>query len=336
MVKRSMFLCSALLLGLLFGGCQDQSATARDYYPIEQNKKYSYAGTGNEYASYNVWIDYATENKVQRRIDNGGTVRVEVVEVADGKVTRIFGQPETYYRENFLEQEGNTQEVLIMEPIAKGTSWTLDDGRVRTITEVSVPVKTPSGDDTAIAVETQGETGKTIDYYVKNMGLVKSVMIGEDYEVSSELSERLDDAPFVQSVRFYYPNGSDAQIYVADREISFQTNDVTANGLEAAYREDFAGRPGAVFSPNTRINSCFLNQDGVVCLDLNQAFVTEMNAGSEYEEMILQCIANTFGSYYHQNQVALTIDGAPYTSGHFTLKPGEYLTVNLEAAKELK
>ena len=336
MVKKSVSICFALLLGVLLVSCQNQSPRVQDYYPITEDEKYSYVGAGNEYASYTVVTDYAAENKVQRRIDNGGTVRVEVVEVSDGKVSRVFGQPETYYRENFLEKESNLQEVLLMEPIVEGTSWELADGSVRTITGVSVPVETPSGDYSAVAVETEGETGKTIDYYAKDVGLVKSVAIGDGYEVSAELSERLDNTPFVQPVRFYYPNGSEARIYYKDKEVSFRTNDEPAAVLAASYQEDFAGKPGDVFSPGTKINSCYLNQDDVVCLDLSREFLTGMNAGAAYEALILQCMANTFGSYYQQNKMALTIDGAPYASGHFELKPGEYLTVNLEKAEEIK
>jgi len=63
-----------------------------------------------------------------------------------------------------------------------------------------------------------------------------------------------------------------------------------------------------------------LNEDeNIVCIDLNTAFLTEMNAGSEYESMILQSIANTFGQYYDSNKVILTIDNQLYSSGHILL-----------------
>jgi hypothetical protein len=40
-----------------------------DYYPIKENIKYVYEGKGNEYASYSVYIDYTSEDKVQQRVD---------------------------------------------------------------------------------------------------------------------------------------------------------------------------------------------------------------------------------------------------------------------------
>ncbi|MPM73475.1 Acetate kinase [bioreactor metagenome] len=68
----------------------------------------------------------------------------------------------------------------------------------------------------------------------------------------------------------------------------------------------------------------------MVYIDLNRAFMTEMNAGSEYEGMILQSIANTFGGYFQSDKVILTIDNALYESGHFAFMKGEYLGVDMD------
>jgi len=67
---------------------------------MKENTRYVYEGTGNEYASYNVMVDYVNESKVQQRIDNGGTVMANIVEIADGKLTRSYSRGEAYYREN--------------------------------------------------------------------------------------------------------------------------------------------------------------------------------------------------------------------------------------------
>jgi len=336
-MKRKMILfCSIFVFVFLLNGCSKQSPTVEEYYPIQENVKYIYDGFGIEYANYTVFIDYASDNKVQHRTNNGGTELVEVIEVADDKVTCVFRQPETYYRENFLNKESNIQEVLLMEPIKAGTTWTLSDGSVRTITGVSVDIETPSGKYSTVSVETENEYGKMIDYYAKNVGLVKRVNTGMDFEVSSVLSEVLENTPFVQTVRFYYPNINDSQLYFKDKKVRFETNDITAKVLEATYQEGFEGQPGDVLSANTKINSYELKPDGKVHLDLSKDFLTDMNAGSEYEAMILQCIANTFGSYYNQNEVILTIDNALYSSGHFSLQQGECLTVNLDETQEIK
>lgn len=317
------------------GTTQTSAATVQDYYPIRENVHLIYQGEGNEYASYDMYVDYTSDTKVQQRVNNGGTEVVQVIEVADGKVTRVFRQGETYYRENSLDKTNDDQEVLLMEPIAAGTSWTLSDGSTRTITDVTADVETPSGTYSAVSVETQGPNGTTTDYYAKEIGLVKTVATGTDYEVSSSLSEVQEDTPFTQSIRFYYPNINDDQLYYKDRDITFYTNDVTKDVLAAAYKEQIPGQPGRVFSDNTKINSYTLNQDGVVCLDLSRDFLTEMNAGSGYEAMILQCVANTFGPYYGSDQVILTIDGSLYESGHIAMGEGEALPVATEGSVEI-
>ncbi len=140
--------------------------------------------------------------------------------------------------------------------------------------------------------------------------------------------------PQTQSVRFFYPNVGQDKIYYEEKEIDFYTNDVTKDVLAKAYREVPNGA-AKVFSENTEINSLFLNDDGSVSLDLNHAFLTEMNAGSGYESAILQCLANTFGDYDHADKVVLTIEGKPYSSGHFKFQEGEFLQVDLSNAMQL-
>lgn len=309
-----------------------ETGTVEDYYPIRENTHYIYAGEGFEYAAYDAYIDYATDTKAQLRQDNTGTVLARVVEVADGAVTVLYSREDSYTRENYLSRTGDTQEVLLMEPIQAGTSWTLADGRTRTITDTAAVVDTPSGTYTAVAVETGFEGGTTTQYYAEGVGLVKTVTAGDDYEITSSLSELVEDVPFTRTVRFYYPSIGDDTIYYRDTEISFRTNDVTRMVLTDAYQANFEGRPGIVFTENTAINSLYLNDDGMVYIDLSGAFITEMNAGAGYEAMILQCVANTFGGFYDVGKVLLTVDNALYESGHIVIAQGEYLTANTGAA----
>jgi hypothetical protein len=61
-----------------------------------------------------------------------------------------------------------------------------------------------------------------------------------------------------------------------------------------------------------------------------------MNAGAGYESMILQSIVNTLGGYYGVDQVYLTVEGEPYSSGHIAMKKGEFFKVNLNNSVEIK
>lgn len=305
-----------------------------DYFPIKENTKYIYEGYGNEFASFQVFTDYTSENKVQQRVDNGGSVLVNVYEINDDKLVRKFFRGETYYRANFLEEQDDEQEILLMEPLKKGTSWKLPDDRQRSITGVNTEVETPMGKFKTLEVSTEGNNGITIDYYAKDIGLVKSVFKTDGAEISSTLKSIEEDSRNVQRVQFYYPDGESGKIYYKAEQVSFKTNDPTDKVLEKAYKESVAETTGIVLTTNTAIKSLALDIDKKVRLDLNSDFLSEMNAGAAYESAILQCIANTFCHYYDAEELILTIEGKPYESGHIAMKENETIRANYDGITE--
>jgi len=335
-------ICIATLIGCSpkpdGNGDGTEQLTVSDYFPVRDNTRYIYEGYGNEYAAYQATVDYSQDDKVQQRINNGGTEIVSVFKIAEGKVTKVFSRGETYFRQNFMNEQSNgPEDIILMEPIEEGNSWPNGDSQT-TITSLDKEVETPSGNYKALEVTTEGTDGKTISYYAKDIGLVKTIYMGADYEVSSSLSSIEENVPFKQTVRFYYPNIDDEKYYYRDIDIDFMTNDSTGDILCGIYKqlpENTSVTIGKVFSANTVINSMELKTDGMLYLDLNRSFLTEMNAGSGYEGMILQSIANTFGGYFNTDKVILTIDNQLYESGHFAFQEGEYITVNLDNTVKL-
>ena len=204
------------------GSKEPDTLSIEDYYPIKDNTRYLYEGSGNEYASYDTYIDYTSDSKFQQRVDNGGTVMANVFEIKDGKLTRKYSRGEAYYRENLLNKTDKDEEVILQEPLEKGTTWTLKDSSTRTITNIDVEISTPSGDYKALEVTTKGENGQTVDYYAKNVGLVKTVFVYEEMEVTSTLSKIEENVPFIQNISFYYPNIDDGKYYFKNKEIQFQ------------------------------------------------------------------------------------------------------------------
>lgn len=305
-----------------------------DYFPIQDNLKYTYEGKGNEFAAFEVYVDYTSEDKIQHRVENGGTVAARVYEIKDGKLIRVLSKGEVYHRENMLQQSEDTEEVMLMEPLEKGTTWTLKDGRQRTITGISADVETSMGSYTAIEVITEGSDDTTIDYYAKGIGLVKTIFRASGMEVSSTLYSIEEDAARTQMIQFYYPDISDDKIYYIEKEVTYRTNDDTAKILEDAYKGAVDESLGKVLTTDAAIKSITLDQENRVRLDFNADFASEMNAGSGYEAMILQCIANTFGNYYNTEQVILTIEGEPYESGHIKMEEDQSIPVELEGITE--
>ena len=186
------------------------------------------------------------------------------------------------------------------------------------------------GNFTAIEVVTEGGEGATIDYYAKGLGLVKTIFQSGGMEVSSTLKSAEKDAARTQEIRLYYPDIQRDALYYVEKEVSYRTNDNTAGILEEAYKEAANDNPGVVLSTNAAIKSLTMDEENRVKVDLNEAFVTEMNAGAAYEAMIIRCIANTFGGYYNAESVILTVEGKPYESGHIKMEKGQSIPVKLE------
>ncbi len=306
------------------------SQTIASYYPFNSNKKYTYEGSGNEYAAYTVYTDYTTATRVQFRVNNGGTEVAKVMEISNGELKVLINKAECYYRENFTTTKVATGEVLLKEPLVKGTTWTLSDGTKRYISNVAVSVTTPAGVFNAIEVTTEYADSTTLDYYAQNVGLVKSVFKSGDTEISSTLSKIESNVKLTQTIKFYYPNINDDKIYYVSKQFSFKTNDTTRTILETAYKTVPTGLGvGKVLSTNTKIKSLYLNSSGILYVDFSKELVSEMNAGSGYESMILQSITNTLGGYYGVEKVYITVEGNSYSSGHIYMKTGETFKVNL-------
>ena len=310
--------------------------TLADYFVYQANAKYTYEGTGNEYASYTVFVDYLAGNRVQIRSNNGGTEMVKVLENKNGQLTVLLAHEESYYRENFLQKNSDKTEILLQEPLIKGTAWTLADQRKRYISNLNVPVTTPLANYQALEVTTENEYDKVLDYYVPHVGLVKTIFMSNGVEITSSLSKIEMNTPLRQQVQFFYPNVEEDKIYFQTKELIFNTNDLTKLAFEKTFKDLSSEKFGRVLGANVKINSLYLNQDGKIYVDFSKELISEMNAGSGYEGMIIQSITNTLGIYYGKDKVYITIEEKPYASGHIELRKGEFFTVDLANCVELK
>lgn len=306
----------------------DSPYNIKDYYPIKANTQYIYEGTGNEFASYSLWTDYIKDNKVQLRMKNSGTVTSKVIENSNNELKLIFEKEETYYREDFTGKDSNKEEILLKEPLVKGTKWILSNNEIRSISNVNIEVTTPSGSYKALEVTTKGQNYERIDYYVLNIGLVKSIYKSNRTEIVSSLKEIRNNETLKTDITFYYPDGKNEKLVPIKKNISFQTNDITKMALEKEFKIVEKEDQLKLLGPNVKINSLYLNKDGMVYVDFTKNFVSELNVGASYEQMVLQAITNTLGEYYGVNKVYITLEGKPYSSGHIILSKGEAFTVD--------
>lgn len=314
----------------------DEALKVENYFPTKLNVKYIYEGHGNEFASYSVFTDYFSGNRMQLRYNNGGTEYVEVLENNNSEISVIFKKGECYYRENMTQTTAGLADIILKEPLVVGTTWTSAENKKRYISATDFEVATPSGTYLTVEVTTEENDGKTLSYYAQDVGLVQTVSRIDTSRVFSMLSKIEYDVPFAQNCSFFYPDVNADKIYYVERKLYFNTNDVTKQKIESEMKKMPKGDFGRLLGPNTVINNLYINTENIACVDFSDELLTEMNAGAGYEGMIMQCITNTIGNYYDVDKVYITVSSNPYSSGHIEMKEDEYFTVDLSNCVELK
>jgi len=317
----------------------DNALKISDYFPFNKDTHMVCKGIGNEYAEYQTYVEYIKDNIMQVRNINPGTSLAVVYELKDGELKRSLNRGEVYYRYDYTSF-GKEDEILIKEPIKTGTSWTLKDGTKRSITSLSKSISTSAGNYSALEITSESSETTVTDYYVKNIGLVKKVFKSKesDVTISSELEKIEKDTPYNERIRFYYPDFMKDKLAYVDRSVEFFTNQDTKEVLEKEMKiipND--SKLTKVLSDNTKILNIELDDDkDMVTVDFSSQLVSEMNAGTTLESMLLKSITNTFGIYFQKQKVKITLEGKPYSSGHVLMRSDEYFTVDTENTYEFK
>ena len=315
----------------------ENQMTIENYIPYDENVYYSYAGEGNEYTAFNRYIQYIEDNRMQVSDQNAGTTVVSVLEYSDGQLVELLSRPETYFRENMLnEMSDDAGNILLKEPLQVGTSWENPSGFTSEITALAMDVETSLGVFPTIEVTEIAEDSILKRYYAENIGLVKEEFIGNDdsYVNTATLETRTEETPEVVVIKAYYPDANAMGLETSDVNVSFYTNDITRNTIADLLKQIPGVEYGKLISDNTSINSLYLNDDGRVYVDFSKELTEDMNAGSSSESLILQGIVNTIGNYYGVQEVVLTVENQPYESGHYSMKENESFRVDMEGVQE--
>ena len=327
---KSLFLVSLLLmLGFSILGCakeqpqeQEPEATINDYFPFDENVKMVYEGQGNEFASYTTYVDYINGDKIQIRVNNGGSENVNILQNTGGALTEINSWGgDVYYKVDWTGEAATTSTIILKEPLVEGTKWDLSDGSQREITGLTVAIETPYGSFEALEVTTTKD-GQLIrkQYYALGIGFVKSIFFGEEEEISSSLKEMIVGGGYDFEVRSYnfFVTYADILSNFDDKTVTLKTGEGIKDFLEAEFTE------GGLISENTVVNNVWHSPGSDVAnIDFSEEFLSEMNSGSTQESGVLNSVANTVGNYFQVQKVIITMDGSPYSSGHILMKEGE-------------
>lgn len=197
--KRFCLLSAVLLLiCLTFLGtaCNNKNTdklTARAFFPTSIGSSWKYQGSGNEYAAFTREVVFASSNRVQMKENNGGTMTDTVYEITDTQVKEIYFKPESYEKENYLEQTANRNKILLKLPLERGQTWEDAENEWEVVSE-NISVDTPAGKfDNCIKIKISPQpsqsTATTYEYYKQGIGMVKREFISGNQTISSTLEE---------------------------------------------------------------------------------------------------------------------------------------------------
>lgn len=188
-MKKSMVLLVSALVFLsgcsLFSGDngqQNKELKVKDVFPFSENMYYYYEGIGINYAEWEIYVEYLSGNRLQRRLEIPETnVFVEVLENIDGELRLIYTGSDYYETEDFTELEPESYQVALKEPFELGAKWVVANGVLAEITNMKANVETPYGtfkaaiEITKKSYSSDGSESIKKEYYVVGLGMVKSV-----------------------------------------------------------------------------------------------------------------------------------------------------------------
>ena len=154
-------------------------------------------------------------------------------------------------------------------------------------------------------------------------------------ETNNKETNKKDEVITEDANIYYYDVVTDRIVYIN------KTITIKDKAVGTALVNELKTSPGNDISPaiadEINLKSATLDKENdIITLDFSSNFVSAQNLGGGSESQTLSAICNTFGDYYDVNNVIITIEGKPYSSGHILMKEGEPFKVNLENITELK
>ena len=134
---------------------------------------------------------------------------------------------------------------------------------------------------------------------------------------------------------YYYDAVSDKVVYV-NKSITFTDSTIINILVDELKKSPNSDIPPSL-SSEAKLNSSNLDiENSILTLDFSSNFVDTQNLGSGSESKTLKAICNTFGKFFSIENVVITLDGQPYSSGHIAMNEGEAFKVDLNDTVELK
>lgn len=168
-----------------------EHSKVNQYLPLKVGNSWNYEGIGNEYASYSQKVTHQQDNHCQV-IVNSGTSTVIRYQITEDSILQTYRDHEFYEDKSILDLPSNIEIIVLKQPLKVGATWQSDDNLCE-IVSVNDTVQVPAGsfkDCLAVKTTYKDSGNYSIDYYAKEVGLVKSEYVMDNNEkVISQLSD---------------------------------------------------------------------------------------------------------------------------------------------------
>jgi hypothetical protein len=315
----------------------NETGAIMEYFPFTPDTLVVYQGMPDESMNQMTFAGFIEGNTMQRVVQHQALMTTEVFRYANGELRLTYANPVAYDFINVMDEPPSLNYLLLKEPLAVGTSWSMTGGGDTTeIVSMEEEVITPYGDFTAMKVVTTYQNGeKLISYYAKGIGLVKQTVFWDDnVEMSYALHTILEDTRAEVAMGLFWFD--EIEVDYADERVifSFATNDDIL-GLLAETIKAEGENYTPVITPNTRFISASIdNSTSTLTLDVSGEFISEMNLSAPEEEIMLQQLANTLGNFFQVQRFIMTVEGKIYKSNNFEFIEGGFLLVEGQQPNE--
>jgi len=299
--------------------------------------KYESKLTGSYFETY---VEYTDDDglAVQHRVfsSDSDSPQVRVTRCEDGRIVVTYKKNKVGYTYRFLDRSSNCEDVLLMDPIEVGTSWSVEGG-TRTITAVDHIIDLSIGSYRAVEVTTEYDSGKeTLQYYVPSLGLVAEYTLeGGKYTDSYEATTLTSDQGFPQLIRIYFAQPTSDSVRYETRSVTIMPNASMGSRFVNQFRTVPSGK-GLLALDDLSVKSIQLDSKGYVHVDFSSSLTKIVSSiGRATESLLLIAITNTFCDYYQTDRLYITIAGEQYESPYRFFMEGDYLSPNYNRASSL-
>ena len=310
--------------------------TISDFMPFEENTTFVIVNPDYENANQEIFTTFKDGERIQQRIRGHNIDLTLVLELSGGTLRQIY-QGEGLYApvfDNITHSiEPNMSMIMLQEPLSLNNFWDNGVGGVSTITDINVPVTTPVGTFTdTIEVTTIFEDGsRAVVYFAKGYGMVYDSHITTRFfndadPIQLEFVQHLAEVrrgPLAIETPVFFANEQALAMAVDLAYLQLHTNQSVEDAFNNLLPQVAETHAYAV------VNTITLHEDEqYVHIDFSEEILNlSQRVGSGVEEIFLDSIANIFGFFYNVPYVRISVDGFPYSTGHFSFEQGQRISV---------